>query len=120
MPDTDTALDALVGEWLTLPDVAERMGTDVIAVRQLLRDGDLLALRRGERNVLSVPAAFLSGSTLVKGLTGTLTVLGDSGFSPVETVRWLFTDDDLPGPPIAALVENRGTEVRRRAQALAF
>ena len=120
VPDTDAALDALVGEWLTLPDVAERMGTDVVAVRQLLRDGDLLALRRGERNVLSVPAAFLTGSTLVKGLTGTLTVLHDSGFSPVETVRWLFTDDDLPGPPIAALVENRGTEVRRRAQALAF
>jgi len=35
-------------------------------------------------------------------------------------VRWLFTDDELPGSPITALVENRGTEVRRRAQALAF
>ncbi|MFL6182385.1 MAG: Rv2175c family DNA-binding protein, partial [Actinomycetes bacterium] len=29
-------------------------------------------------------------------------------------------DDSLPGTPMQALVENRHTEVRRRAQALAF
>lgn len=112
--------ESLVGEWLTLPEVAERMGTDVVAVRQLLRDGQLLALRRGERSVLSVPAAFLAGAEVLKGLPGTLTVLADSGYAPAEAVRWLFTDDDLPGSPVTALVENRGTEVRRRAQALAF
>lgn len=120
MAEVDEALDALVGDWLTLPDVAQRLGVEVLAVRQLLRDGELAALRRGERNVLSVPGAFLDGAVIVKGLAGTLTVLGDSGFRPVEAVRWLFTDDDLPGAPITALRENRGTEVRRRAQALAF
>ena len=30
------------------------------------------------------------------------------------------TDDELPGSPIEALRANRGTEVKRRAQALGF
>lgn len=120
MPEIDDHLEHLVGEWLTLPDVAERMGTDLVAVRQLLRDGQLAALRRGSRNVLSVPAEFLDGRVVLKGLPGTLTVLKDSGYRTSEAIRWLFTDDELPGSPIDALVENRGTEVRRRAQALAF
>jgi hypothetical protein len=48
-------------------------------------------------------------------------VLADAGFSDDEALRWLFTvDDSLPGSPVQALVENRGTEVKRRAQALAF
>ncbi len=120
MPEIDDQLEALVGEWLTLPAVAEQMGVDLVAVRQLLRDGQLAALRRGERNTLSVPAAFLDGRAVLKGLPGTLTVLKDSGYRTSEAIRWLFTDDELPGSPIDALVENRGTEVRRRAQALAF
>lgn len=120
MPEVDDELDALVGDWLTVPEAAQRLAVDVVAVRQLLRDGALVALRRGDRNALSVPAAFVDGAVVLKGLPGTLTVLADAGFSPVERVRWLFTDDELPGPPIAALVENRGTEVRRRAQALAL
>jgi hypothetical protein len=58
---------------------------------------------------------------VVKGLPGTLTVLSDAGYSDEESLRWLHTpDDSLPGTPIAALRENRGTEVKRRAQALGF
>ncbi|CAM5372847.1 DNA-binding protein OS=Streptomyces cyaneofuscatus OX=66883 GN=G3I52_17875 PE=4 SV=1 [Streptomyces cyaneofuscatus] len=35
-------------------------------------------------------------------------------------LEWLFTPDpSLPGTPAQALSENRGTEVKRRAQALA-
>jgi len=116
----DEQLDVLVGQWLSVPEVARQLGVEVVAVRQLLRDGQLLGLRRGERNIPSIPAAFLDGAAVLKGLPGTLTVLGDAGFTPAERVRWLFTDDQLPGAPITALVENRGTEVRRRAQALAF
>ncbi len=114
----DPATDALVGEWLTLPDVAERFGVQVTRIRQLLRDNQLLAVRRGENNVLSVPAEFIDGDHTVKGLTGTLTLLRDAKFTDAEAVRWLFTpDDSLPGTPAQALAENRGTEVRRRAQA---
>lgn len=119
--ETTTDLDDLVEEWLTLPDVAELLGEPVTKVRQLLRDGKVVAVRRGERAVLQVPAAFVREGGLVKGLAGTLTVLRDNRFSDEEAIRWLFTaDESLPGRPVDALRENRGTEVKRRAQALGF
>lgn len=106
-------------EVLTLPEVAESVGQPTTRVQQLVRDGHLLAFRRD--GVMVVPALFLNGEGVVKGLAGTLTVLRDSGFSQEEMLRWLFTDDDtLPGSPIEALRTNRGREVKRRAQALAF
>jgi hypothetical protein len=89
-------------------------------VKQLLRDHKLLAVTRpsGDRGI---PAAFFEGDQIVKGLSGTLTVLFDCGYGDEEALRWLFTaDETLPGTPIAALSAHRGTEVNRRAQALAF
>lgn len=113
-------LDGLVSGWLTLPDVAERLGADVSRVRRMLEDRQLLAVRRGERNVLSVPVDLVEPAPMPE-LPGTLTVLSDAGYSPAEMVRWLFTPDpSLPGTPVAALRAGRKTEVRRRAQALAF
>ena len=114
-------LDALVSDWLTLPDVADLLGLDVGKVRRLLQDRNLVAVRRGERNVLSVPAALLVDGAPLPELRGTLTVLADSGYDDEAAVRWLFTpDDSLPGTPVDALRAGRKTEVRRRAQALAF
>ena len=114
-------LDALVETWLSLPDVAELIGLPVNKVRRLLDEGQLLAVRRGDPPVLSVPAAmFLDGQPLPE-LRGTLTVLSDCGFSAEESIRWLFTGDpSLPGTPVEALREGRKTEIRRRAQALAL
>jgi hypothetical protein len=112
--------DDLVVEWLSLPEVAARLSLPIGRVKQLLRDRKLIAVTRpgGER---AIPAAFIDGAQIVKGLPGTLTVLFDCGFGDVEALRWLFTaDDTLPGTPIAALYARRGTEVNRRAQALAF
>jgi hypothetical protein len=122
---TGADLETLVGTWLTLPDVADRLGVDVGKVRRLLQDGLLLAVRRGDRNILSVPQALLadvgSGPQPLPELRGTVTVLADAGFDEEESLRWLFTpDDSLPGTPIDALRAGRKTEVRRRAQALAF
>ena len=114
-------LDALVGDWLTVPDVAEQLGLDVGKVRRLLQDRDLVAVRRGERNVLSVPAAVIVEGAPLPELRGTLTVLADSGYDEESAIRWLFTpDESLPGTPVDALRGGRKTEVRRRAQALAF
>lgn len=116
----DVATDELVGEWLSIPEVAGRLGVSVSRVKQLLRDHKLLAVTRpdGERGV---PATFIDGAQVVKGLSGTLTVLFDCGFDAEEALRWLFTaDETLPGTPIQALYAHRGTEVNRRAQALAF
>jgi len=116
----DPVTDDLVGKWLSLPEVADKLGLPSSRVKQLLRDRKLLAVSRptGER---AVPAAFLDGAQILKGLCGTLTVLFDCGFDDEEALRWLFTaDETLPGTPIEALYKRRGTEVNRRAQALAF
>ena len=111
----------LVAEWRTVPDVADALGVEATKVRQLVREGSLIALRRAEGEPLCVPAAFVHDGHIVKGLPGTLTLLRDARYTEVEAVRWLFSPDDtLPGTPIQALVENRGTEVKRRAQALGF
>lgn len=126
-------LDELVGDWLPLPDVAERLGEDVGAVRRRIQEGRLLAVRVGDRGVLQVPAAFLTTgadgrSEVIPALAGTLSVLADAGFAPEEAVRWLFTPDETlaslgstrPTTPVAALAAGHKTEVRRRAQALAL
>ncbi|WP_433325511.1 Rv2175c family DNA-binding protein [Spirillospora sp. CA-294931] len=115
----DPQTDGLVGEWLSLKETTERLGIKQNRVKQLLSERKLLAIRREGQPM--VPAEFISEGQVIKGLPGTLTLLSDAGFDDVETLRWLFTaDDTLPGTPVQALAENRGTEVRRRAQALAF
>ena len=116
-----TDVDELVGEWMTVPDVAEALDLDVVKVRQLLKDGTIVSVRRGERAVISVPAAFIDEGAVVKKIPGLLTLLRDAGYDENESLRWIFTpDDSLPGTPMQALQENRHTEVRRRAQSLAF
>jgi hypothetical protein len=118
--EIDVKIDALVPEWLHLPDIAEIFDVQVTRVRQLVREGQLIAVRRGENRALQVPAAFIDDGKVVKGLAGTLTLLRDDGWSDEEMLEWLFTPDpSLPGTPAQALSENRGTEVKRRAQALA-
>ncbi|MEN8653251.1 Rv2175c family DNA-binding protein [Streptomyces sp. 21So2-11] len=120
MTQIDAKIDALVPAWLHLPDIAEKFDVEVTRVRQLVRDGQLIAVRRGESRALQVPAVFIDGDKVVKGLAGTLTLLRDDGYSDQEMLEWLFTPDpSLPGTPAQALSENRGTEVKRRAQALA-
>jgi hypothetical protein len=118
-PDELDELVALVGEWMTVPDAAQQLSIDVSRVRQLVAERQLLAFRH--QGALRIPAAFVADGRVLKGLPGTLTVLADAGFTPMESLRWLFTPDpSLPGAPVQALQENRGTEVKRRAQALAF
>jgi hypothetical protein len=116
----DPPTDAIVGDWLTLPEVADRLVVPVSRVKQLLRERKLLAVQR-PGGAFCVPAAFIGGDEVIRGLPGTLTVLFDCGFEEAEALRWLFTDDEsLPGSPIQAIAEHRATEVNRRAQALAF
>ncbi|WP_410643003.1 Rv2175c family DNA-binding protein [Amycolatopsis sp. lyj-346] len=119
IPVAEDILDTAIAV-LPLPEVANVLGTSTNKVRQMLRDGQLIALKRGGE--LCVPSAFFVKDGVVKGLTGTITVLADSGFSRTEMLRWLFaTDDTLPGnTPVNALRTSHGTEVKRRAQAMAF
>jgi excisionase family DNA binding protein len=116
---TGSATEPGPGAWLAVPEVAERLDVPVTKVRQMLRERRLLAVRR--EGVLRIPAEFVSGTDLLKGLPGLLTLLFDAGYTEDEALRWLYTPDDtLPGTPVQALAENRGREVHRRAQASAF
>lgn len=106
---------------MPLPDVAQLLDVSITKVHGLLDERALAALRIGERKIRSVPAAFLQDGHIVESLKGTIVVLADAGFSDEELIGWLFTpDESLRGRPIDALREGRKTEIRRRAQSLAW
>ncbi|MCU1475394.1 MAG: transcriptional regulator [Subtercola sp.] len=112
MSDTTSARN-----WLTVPDLAERLGITPSKVRKLIEDGSLLAVRR--EGVLSVPDVFIVDNQPMSELRGTLIVLGDSGFSNDEMMQWMLErEDSLDAAPIDALLAGRKAEVRRIAQAL--
>jgi hypothetical protein len=105
--------------WLTVPDLAERLDLTPTRVRRLIEDRNLLAIRRD--GVLSVPEVFLDEEGPLPELRGTAILLGDSGYSDEEAMRWLLEPEDSLGvAPIDALIAGRKAEVRRVAQALAF
>ena len=116
----DHDLAVLVEEWLEWSEVADALGVSVGKVRTMIREHQLAAAVPWERAGQRVPALFLQDGEPVKGLPGLLTLLHDSGFDDREAIAWIFLDADLPGRPIDALRENRGSEVKRRAQAMAF
>ena len=124
MSDADSvaAVTEIVGheiEVLTLAQVAERLDLPRTRISQLIKQGQLLGVRQGDRWI--VPAEFIADEVVVKGLPGTVQVLRDGGYADDEILRWLFADDgSLPGTPIGALRADRGREVKRRAQAMAF
>lgn len=116
-----STVENLVGDWLPLPDVAQLLDVSITKVHGLLDERALAALRIGERRIRSVPAAFIQDGHVVDSLKGTIVVLADAGFSDEELIVWLFTpDDSLRGRPIDALRDGRKTEIRRRAQLLAW
>ncbi len=108
-----------MADMLSLTETSARLGIGITGVKQLVKEHKLLAVRTPDG--LAVPAEALDGDQPVKHLSGVLTLLHDAGYEPEEAYRWLTTaDDTLPGTPLQALHENRATEVKRRAQALAF
>ena len=104
---------------LSYTEAAERMGVSTNAIKTLVSEHKLLAVRTDQG--LVVPEDVLDGDVPVKHLMGVLTLLHDAGYTPEESYAWLtMPDDSLPGTPLQALHENRATEIKRRAQALAF
>ena len=116
----DADLSQLVDEWLDWSEAGRRLGVTEAKVRTMVKAHELAAAVPAKGIPPSVPAAFLDGDLVVKGLPGLLTVLHDAGYDDRECIAWLFLDDDLPGRPIDALRENRGSEAKRRAHALGF
>lgn len=105
---------------VSLPEVAERLGLVVTRVHQMLRDHQLIAVRR--EGVAGVPERFFDDTgAVVKALPGLITVMRDAKYTDEEILEWIFTDDDsLPGKPIDALHGPLAREVLRRAAAEPF
>jgi hypothetical protein len=106
-------------EWINLPDVSEKLDVSISKVHQMIRDGQLLAVKRDGIRV--VPAELVANSTVLKHLPGVLTLLRDAGYNDEEAVRWLYEPDEtLDGNAAKGLGGDRAREVKRRAQALGF
>ncbi|WP_433302568.1 Rv2175c family DNA-binding protein [Actinoplanes sp. CA-030573] len=116
MSDSVTAGPAA---WVNLPDVAAKLDVSISKVHQMLRDGQLLAVKRD--GIRQVPAELLANSNVLKHLPGVLTLLRDAGYNDEEALRWLYEpDSDLDGNAALGLAGHRAREVKRRAQALGF
>ena len=106
-------------ELLNEDEIGELLGIAGPRVHALVRDGVLIEVRID--GVRGIPASFVQDGEIVKHLTSVITQLHDARYDDVEVVEWLHREDDsLPGSPIQALRENRGTEVKRRAQVAGF
>jgi hypothetical protein len=131
IPAADDVLDP--GEDVyDLPAVADLLGVPITKVHQQLREGHLVAVRRG--GTVVVPKAFFDATGhLVKSLQGLLVVLHDGGYHDTEIMRWLFTPDPsltirsdgsteqhANARPVDALHSHQAREVVRRAQAMAY
>jgi hypothetical protein len=123
---SDTSADAvdlgdLIPEWLDWKAAGVALGVSVNKVRTLIREHQLAAAVPREGAGQQIPAELIMDGEIVKGVPGLLTLLHDGMYDDREILAWLFTPDDtLPGRPIDALRENRGSEVKRRAQAMAL
>lgn len=116
----DADLAVLVTDWVDWAEAGRRLGVTPAKVRTMIRDHELAGAAPSPGSGQQVPADLIQDGLPVKGLAGLLTVMHDNGYDDREIIAWLFLDQDFPGRAIDALRENRGAEVKRRAQALAF
>ncbi|KWV34240.1 Rv2175c family DNA-binding protein [Micromonospora rifamycinica] len=107
-------------DWLTLPDVAERLDLSISKVHQMIRDRELIAVRRD--GVRRIPADLVANKTVLKHLPGVLNLLADAGYDDEAALRWLYQHDDTlsGGNGAVTLGGDHAREVKRRAQALGF
>jgi len=118
--DPGPDLAALVTDWFDWSEAATALGVSVNKIRTMIREHELAAAVPSPGAGQRIPAELIIDGEVVKGIPGLLTIFHDAHWEDREALEWIFTDLDLPGRPIDALRENRGSEVKRRAQALAF
>ena len=119
-PLAEVDLSERVPAWLDWAEAARQLDVSVSKVRQMIKDHELAGAVPVPGAGQRIPADFIVDGLVVKGLPGLLTVLHDAGYDDREAIAWIFEDMDLPGRPIDALRENRGSEAKRRAQALGW
>lgn len=103
--------------------VSKGLGVSQSKVLQLLRDRQLIAVKRG--GDVHIPRLFFGEVdgrfAIAKHFAGLLSVLHDGGFTDAEIMRWLFEpQDDLGAAPAELLHTDSAREMIRRAQAMAF
>ena len=119
--DSPVDLGALIPDWLDWKAAGAALGVSVTKVRTYIREHQLAAAVPSPGAGQQVPAELIMDGVIVKGVPGLLTIFHDGGYDDREILEWMFTpDDSLPGRPIDALRENRGSEVKRRAQAMSL
>jgi len=108
-----------VSGWISVPEAAELLNVPLGRVHRLIEENEIFAVRVD--GIKKIPAELIVDGEPLASVKGTLGVLMDSGYSLDEAIEWLYTpDESLPGTPMQALIEGRKTEIRRRAQSLAF
>ena len=118
---SENTLGTLITDWLDWKGAAGALDVSVNKIRQYIREHHLAAAVPVAGEGQRVPAELILDGEIVKGVPGLLTLFSDGGWDDREILEWLFTaDETLPGRPIDALRENRGSEVKRRAQAIAL
>nr|WP_281496929.1 Rv2175c family DNA-binding protein [Ornithinimicrobium sp. F0845] len=100
----------------------ELTGVSLAQVKTWLQEREIIGARRGPNRAVYVPAGFLTEEGPLPALRGTITVLADGGYKDEEIIDWLHEADESlqGGSAIASLREGNKTEVRRRAQEMAF
>ncbi|MCX8529110.1 MAG: Rv2175c family DNA-binding protein [Rhodoluna sp.] len=108
-----------VDEWLTVPEVAERLNIPMGKVRRYIEEHVLFSVRFD--GVQKIPAHLIESGEPLPSLRGTILVLIDAGFDADTAAEWLYrVEDSIGRKPIELLLEGRKSEVRRVAQSLAF
>lgn len=115
---SETSPEPTAIEWLTMPDLVERLDEPLGRVRRMISEQYLVGSTRN--GVFGVPSQFIVDGHPLSSLRGTIIVLTDAGFSDDEVIDWLFSEDDELGrTPIAALLDGHKSAVRRVARTLA-
>lgn len=108
-----------VDEWLTVPEVAERLDVPLGKVRRFIEEHVLFSVRFD--GVQKIPAHLIATGEPLPSIRGTILVLLDAGFTPETAAEWLYrVEESIGRAPIELLLEGRKSEVRRVAQSLAF
>lgn len=109
---------------LSTDEVCRLLGIEQRRLKQLIRDRALIEARGrdGERGIpREVIVKGENGWEPLPALQGTLTLLADDGFTPEESLTWLYAvQDELGERPIDALTSGRHHRVNRIASTLAF
>ena len=120
VPLADRDLAALVPEWLEWSEVAGLLGVTPSKVRTMIREHELAQAVSAPGAGPRVPADFIQDGLVVKGLLGTADAAPRPQVRRPRVHRVALHRRRPPGRPIDALRENRGSEVKRRAQVLEY